>query len=157
MTETPQALAEKLRIEGARLADFFSGLNAAEWDSPVYAEGSIWTIRSILSHLVTAERAFVKLFESVRQGGPGVSEDFSIDRYNARQQEKTAEMTPADLLQAYRAIRAELVGWVAGLDENDLQKTGRHPYLGPTSLLEMIKMVYVHNQVHYRDVRRTLN
>jgi hypothetical protein len=44
--------------------------------------------------------------------------------------------------------------FVAGLSEADLQKTGRHPFLGETSLAEMIKMVYRHNQIHYRDLRK---
>lgn len=156
MAETPAMLAEKLRAEGDRMAGFFADLTEEQWGSQVYTEGSVWTVRNILAHLMTAERAFVKLFESIRQGGPGVSDEFSIDRYNARQQEKTHEMAPAELLDAYRTIRAEMVAWVAGLQEADLQKSGRHPYLGETSLLEMIKMVYVHNQVHYRDARRAL-
>lgn len=156
MAETPAMLAEKLKAEGDRMAGFFADLTEEQWSRQVYTEGSVWTARNILAHLMTAERAFVKLFESIRQGGPGVSDDFSIDRYNARQQEKTREMAPAELLDAYRTIRAEMVAWVAGLQDADLQKSGRHPYLGHTSLLEMIKMVYVHNQVHYRDARRAL-
>jgi hypothetical protein len=37
-----------------------------------------------------------------------------------------------------------------------LEKTGRHPFLGVTTLREMIKMIYIHNQTHYRDLRRVL-
>ena len=156
MTETPRSLAEKLSSEGERLAQFFSAMTEEQWRTEVYTEGSVWTIRNILAHLMTAERAFVKLFESIRQGGTGTSEDFSIDRYNARQQEKTRELAPPQLLEAYRAIRAEMVAWVSKLEQADLEKSGRHPYLGQTTLLEMIKMIYLHNQIHYRDMRRAL-
>lgn len=150
------ALADKLRSEGEKFGAFFGSLSEAQWEAEVYTEGSTWTIRNILSHLMTAERAFVKLFEQIRQGGEGVSEDFVIDRYNARQQEKTRELSPAELLEQYRGIRAEMVQWVAGIDDSDLERTGRHPFLGITTLREMIKMVYIHNQTHYRDIRRVL-
>ncbi len=150
-------LAEKLRTEGEKFNGYFGGLDDEQWRAEVYTEGSVWTIRSILAHLMTAERAFLKLFEGIRQGGPGASEDFVIDRYNARQQEKTHDLSPAELLEQYREVRGRMAEWVAGLDDADLERTGRHPFLGVTTLREMIKMVYIHNQTHYRDIRRVLN
>ena len=149
-------LAAKLRNEGEKLSSFFAGLTAQQWSAEVYTEGSVWTISSILAHLMTAERAFVKLFEDVRQGGPGASEDFSIDRYNARQQEKTHDLTPEEVLERYRSVREQMATWVSGLDDADLERTGRHPFLGITTLREMIKMIYIHNQTHYRDIRRVM-
>ena len=155
MSETAE-LAQKLKSEGEKFTAFFGGLTDDQWKREVYTEGSVWTIRNILSHLMTSERAFVKLFESIRLGGTGVSEDFVIDRYNERQQEKTMELTPAELLEQYKAIRAEMIAWVSGISDSDLEKTGRHPFLGITTLHEMVKMVYIHNQTHYRDLRRVL-
>ena len=155
MSETTE-LAQKLKSEGEKFAAFFGGLTDEQWKKEVYTEGSVWTIRNILSHLMTSERAFVKLFENIRQGGQGVAEDFVIDRYNASQQEKTKELTPAELLDQYKAVRAEMIAWVSGISDSDLDKTGRHPFLGVITLREMVKMVYIHNQTHYRDLRRVL-
>jgi len=156
MPETPAGLADKLKSEGEKYTAFFAGLTDDQWKLEVYTEGATWTFRNVLAHLVTAERAFVKLFEQIRQGGPGVADDFSIDRYNARQQEKTKELSLQEILEQYKTVRAEMVAWVSSLTEADLQKTGRHPFLGQTSLLEMIKMVYLHNQIHYRDLKKIL-
>ena len=155
MPETAE-LAAKLRAEGEKFSAFFGGLTPEQWTAEVYAEGSVWTVRSILAHLMTAERAFIKLFEDVRQGGPGASEDFVIDRYNARQQEKTRDLSPAELLNDYREARERMIEWVAALDDAALERTGRHPFLGVTTLREMIKMIYIHNQTHYRDIRRVM-
>jgi uncharacterized damage-inducible protein DinB len=155
MSETAE-LAQKLTSEGEKLSGFFQSLSELQWRTEVYTEGSIWTIRNILAHLVTAERAFVKLFDAIREGGPGVSEDFSIDRYNARQQEKTRELSAEELLAQYRAVRAEMVQFVRTLEDADLEKIGRHPFLQQTTLREMIKMVYLHNQIHYRDLKKVL-
>ena len=153
MDEAAQ-LAAKLKSEGEKFSGFFGGLTGEQWSTEVYAEGAVWTVRSILSHLMTSERAFVKLFAQIRGGGAGVSEDFVIDRYNARQQEKTRQLSPDELLQQYRELRGEMVAWVSTLSDAELELRGRHPFLGMTTLREMIKMIYIHNQTHYRDLRR---
>ena len=152
----PAALAEKLKTEGEKLGAYFGALDEHAWNADVYTEGATWTVRAVLAHLVTAERGFVRLFESICQGGMGVSEDFSIDRYNARQQEKSRDLLPAELLAQFRAVRAEMVAFVSGLQDADLERIGRHPFLKETSLREMIKMVYLHNQMHLRDLKRVL-
>lgn len=154
--EESAKLAAKLRDEGNKLADFLSGLGEQEWKVEVYAEGATWTVRSILAHLMTAERSFLAMFERIRQGGPGVSQDFSVDRYNARQQEQTKELEPQSLLTAFRSTRQDMILLVQGLSALELENRGRHPFLGDTTLREMVKMVYIHNQTHYRDVRRAL-
>ncbi len=149
-------LADKLTSEGERFVAFFTGLTEDQWQVDVYTEDSVWSVRNVLSHFVTSERALVKLFEQIRQGGAGVTDDFSIDRYNASQQEKTKELTPPELLEQYKSVRANSVTWALGLQESDLEIVGRHPFLGPTTIREMIKMLYLHNQIHYRDLKKAL-
>lgn len=150
-------LALKLKSEGDRFVAIFSGLTADQWQTEVYTEGTTWTIRNVLSHFVTSERGLLKLFEQIRQGGAGAAEDFSIDRYNAAMQERTKAAMPPELIQQYKEVRANSVAWVSGLQESDLEITGRHPFLGPTVLREMIKMLYIHNLTHYRDMKKALN
>ena len=149
-------LTEKLKTEGERMVAFFSELTDDQWVNEVYTEGTTWSIRNVLSHFVTSERGLVKLFERIRATGEGASDDFSIDRYNASQQEKTKNLEPAELLEQYKQVRADSVQWVSGLKDEDLEIKGRHPFLGETVIREMIKMLYLHNQLHYRDVKRSL-
>lgn len=149
-------LAEKLRTEGEKFFAFFASLTDDQWHAEVYTEGETWTMRHVLAHFVTSERGLVKLFERIRLTGEGVADDFSIDRYNAAQQEKTKTLSPQELLEQFRAVRADSVAWTLSLDEADLEKQGRHPYLGMTTLREMIKMLYLHNQIHYRDIKKAL-
>jgi hypothetical protein len=149
-------LAAKLEGEGQKLSRFMEGLRAEQWHAQVYADGGVWTTRSVFAHLLTAERAFVKLFDQIRLGGAGVSEDFDIDRYNASQQRKTAGLGPKDVVQQFPQIRRQMVAYVSGLAEDDLERRARHPFLGVVSLREMIRMIYIHGQTHYRDVRRAL-
>jgi hypothetical protein len=149
-------LAQKLKSEGGKFTAFFSSLTESQWQIEVYTEGETWTVRSVLAHFVTSERGLVKLFEQIRQGGAGAADDFSIDRYNSSQQEKTKDLAPAELIEQYEAVRGDSVNWVSGLKDEELGITGRHPFLGETVLREMIKMLYLHNQIHYRDVKKSL-
>lgn len=156
MMAESEMLAAKLKMEGEKVITFLANLSEHQWNIDVFTEDNRWTIRSVLAHLMTTERAFLRLFTQVLQGGPGVSEDFDIDRYNASQQRKTAGFNPSQLLEAYRVARLEMVAFVSQLSETDLEKQGRHPFLGQVTLGEMIKMINIHNQTHYRDIRRVL-
>ena len=90
---------------------------------------------------------------------------FKLERYFAKY-EFTAEyllcssdceaMSIADLLEQYKQVRAESIKWVSGLKDEELDIKGRHPFLGETVIREMIKMLYLHNQLHYRDLKKVL-
>lgn len=149
-------LADKLKSEGEKFYSIFAGLTDAHWQAEIYTEGETWTIRNVLSHFVTSERGLVKLFERIRTGGEGLADDFSIDRYNAAQQQKTKDLSPQELLEQYKAVRADTVAWTLSISESDLEKQGRHPFLGMTTLRDAIKMLYMHNQLHYRDMKKAL-
>jgi uncharacterized damage-inducible protein DinB len=155
MTETtPAWLAERLRKEGEKVVAYFTPLTEEQWKAEVYTEGTTWTVRNVLAHFVTSERGLLKLFQSIREGGPGALEDFSIDYYNARQQEKTKDLKPQVLLEQFIVVRENTVKWVSGLSEEELTIEGRHPFMGQTQLVEMLKMLYLHNQIHFRDFRK---
>ena len=134
---------------------FFKALDDFGWMKMIYTEGQDWRIRDVLAHFVSAEKSFLKLFESIRQGGDGVSDDFDIDRFNNAQVAKMQEMPPTELLDAFIEVRAKMAEWVETMSEDDLLKEGCHPFLGETTLEEMIKLVYRHNQIHYRDMRKS--
>ena len=155
MSEITQ-LAEKLKSEGDKISSIFRGLADEQWNQEVYTEGTTWTIRNILSHFVTSERGLLKLFEKIRQGGAGSPDDFSIDRYNAAMQERMREATPQELLEQYKKVRSNAIAWVSSLKEAELEITGRHPFLGQTMIRDMIKMLYIHNLDHYRDMKKAL-
>src|ERR1700690_3125279 len=136
MSETMD-LAQKLKSEGEKFAAFFGGLTDEQMKQEVYTEGAVWSIQNLLAHLMMSEGSLVRLFEGIRQGGEGVAQDFEIDRYNAHQQEKAKELTPSQLLEQYKSTRAKTVEWITSISDSDLEKKGRHPFLGVTTLREM--------------------
>lgn len=156
MSDSIQFLVDRLRSEGEKTAARFAALGGQDWALPVYTDGATWTVRSLLAHFVSSERAMCRLIQNVADGGPGAAEDFDIDRFNASEQNKIRELAPPELLNRFGAARGETIACVAQLTGADLQKQGRHPYLGMVSLEDMIKVVYRHTQLHWRDVRQVL-
>jgi len=157
MTETPAFLADRLKSEGDKTIVFFNSLKDENWEITVYTEGSEWTIRNVLAHFVSAEQGFIQLFKDILAGGKGAADDFDIDRYNAKQQELIKDASRQELVKFFQAGRFEMVSLVGSLSIEDLQREGRHPFLGLTTLAEMIKMVYRHNQIHHRDLRKLID
>jgi hypothetical protein len=42
------------------------------------------------------------------------------------------------------------------MSQNDLERIGRNPFLGEVPLVEIVKLIYRHNQIHLRDLKRLL-
>ncbi len=156
MPETPERLAERLGSEQQKTVAFFQALTPEQWDCVVYAQGPVWTARHLLAHFVSAERALRRLVEDVSSGGAGAPEDFDIDGFNAAEVAELVQRPTDELLQEFEASRQAFIGLVAKLDVSDLARSGRHPFLGWVAVEDMVKLLYRHDQIHLRDLRRLL-
>lgn len=156
MGEQTQQIAERLRDRGEETVAFFEGLSPAEWEATVYTEGSAWDARQVLAHFVSAETEYLRVFRNVLDGGEGVDEDFSIDAFNEAEVALMHD-TPAALIDRFRQVRAETVDLVAGMEDSDLDREGRHPFFGWDRMEKFVKLIYRHNMIHQRDIRRALD
>ena len=156
MSETPERLAERLASESQKTLEFFRALSPEQWDCVVYSQGPLWTVHHLLAHFVSAEQALNLLIEDVYAGGAGAPEDFDIDGFNAGEVAEMVRRTPQELLQEFELSRRACVALVREMQAEDLEKSGRHPFLGWVALEDMIKMLYRHHQIHLRDLRRLL-
>jgi hypothetical protein len=156
MPDTPQALADRLREEGARVFDFFNNLTKVQWEVQVYPSDSDWSLHHLLAHFTSSEIGRKTLIQYVLSGGEGASPDFNIDIYNKQEVEHFIGKSNSFLLQLFLKERAELATLVSGLEFDDLKRKGNDPYLGTVPLLEIIKLTYRHLQIHLRDARRCL-
>jgi hypothetical protein len=156
MEDMPEWLANRLVDDGQKTIEFFRSLAPQAWETVVYTEHETWNVRQILAHLVSAEEANAWVIADVLSGGAGAPDDFEIDLFNAQQVSKLKGETSEGLLTLYSELRRATVAHVARMNSSDLVRTGRHPFLGQTALEEIIKLVYRHNQIHLRDIRRAL-
>lgn len=149
-------IKNRLVQEGVKIYDFFCSLPELSWGIAIYSEDSNWTIKSIFSHLISAEKGFVEIFKDIKSGNPGVSEDFDIDQFNAEQEKINKNISYSELTIQFKEIRQELIVFVDSLSAEDLKKIGRHPFLGQATLSEMLKLVYRHDQLHLHDIKKLL-
>ena len=154
MPETPARLVERLRNEGQKTEEFFCSLTAQQLEQKLYADGAQWSVRQLVAHFLTTEIGFLGLIENILAGGQGAAEDFDINAYNERHVGKLHDAPLEELLTRFAEQRQASIHLVEKMQPADLEKTGRHPFLGVTSLEEIIKLLYRHNQIHQRDVRK---
>jgi uncharacterized protein (TIGR03083 family) len=149
-----ERLAGRLLAEGEKTVLFFHNIDKSLFDKQVYSEGGCWTVRQVLAHFAATEEAFALLVVDITAGGAGSPLDFDIDRYNEKMVKQLAGEPVEELISRFRRQRENNAKLVAGLDDQDLEREGRHPFLGQTRLEEIIKLIYRHNQIHQRDLRR---
>src|SRR4030043_2437703 len=156
MVDTPQALADRLREEGARVIDFFKNLSLEQWESFGYMQDGVWSLHDLLAHFVSAEIGRQKLIIDIAGGGKGAPPDFEIDRLNQQEVDRLSSESNSNLLSLFNLERAYLVEFVAAMQPEDLDRIGNDPFLGEVPLREILKLTYRHLQIHLRDTRRRL-
>jgi uncharacterized protein (TIGR03083 family) len=149
-------IVKRLSEEGQKTAEFFRGLGAEDFAQQVYTTGPNWRVRDILAHFVSAEQTFVYYGRQILGGGEGAPEDFVIDEYNATQVGALREADPATLIAQFEAARNATVALMQSMADEDFDRVGRHPWFGMVPLENMGKLIYRHNLLHERDVRRAL-
>jgi hypothetical protein len=161
MTEHNNALAAKLAAklasEGERTMTFFQSLPDEAWAKKVYANGAQWDAQETLAHLIQAEASLRVLFQRVVAGGEGAPADFNIEQFNHEHTGRLAQLSRDALLQRYADERRATVAFASGLTNAQLAMRGRHPALGDSSIEDMLKMIYLHNSMHVRDIKKVTN
>jgi uncharacterized protein (TIGR03083 family) len=142
--------------EGAKSAAYFRTLTPEQFEQQVYITGPQWRVRDVLAHFVSAERTFLYYGRDILQGGEGAPEDFVIDDYNLTQVAEFRDAATDDLIAQFEAARADTLAFIDGLTDADLDRVGRHPWFGRVPIEYMSKLIYRHNMLHERDVRRAL-
>jgi hypothetical protein len=156
-TATPSQLADRLKTEGEKTVEFFKSIPADKWTEQIYTDGENWTIHQILTHLTQAEDSVIRLVAHVVGGGAGAPEGFDLNAYNHRKVHELESETPEHLIAQFSNRRARTVAFVAKLKAADLEKIGRHAFLGLASIEEMLKTMHLHTQLHRRDIRKLLD
>ncbi|HLZ71650.1 MAG TPA: DinB family protein [Dehalococcoidia bacterium] len=112
-------LIERLRDSGVAGLAAMHAVPAAALSRAGYENG--WTVRQIMAHVASMEFTYRRLPDVARgsrdaqaTAGGGT---FDMDGYNARQVERRAERSPAELAEEFLRGRAALIVLVAGLDD----------------------------------------
>lgn len=156
MPEITERLAQRLHQEGQKTIAFFRALTVEQLGQQLYVDGSQWTVQHLLAHFVSAERGICALLENILAGGPGAPDHFDIDAYNEQHVAELHHTPMDDLLKQFVEQRQASIALMQRLQPEDLARMGRHPFLGIASVEDIFKLIYRHNQIHQRDVRKLL-
>lgn len=147
---------KRLANEGLKTLDFFRELSYDDWQTQVYAAGAGWTVQDILCHLLNAEQAFHHLLGDIMLGGSGSPETMQLDEFNEQQVKALTGTNPTQTMKEFSQARVTTLEIVRNMQPADLDRTGRHPFLGMTTVDKMVQLIYRHVMLHQRDIRRTL-
>ncbi len=149
-------LLRRLAETAQATRDYFASLGEADLERRIFHDPE-WSARDMLAHLITTERAIRPLIVAITRGDPGAPPGYDIDAANARLLEEMRGLNMSDLLTAWTDERAATLEVFAQLDPSALERRGRHPFLGETTVDDMIQLMYRHEMLHARDVRRGLS
>jgi len=149
-------ILKRLQEEGLKTAAYFRTLSEGDLAQVVYTSGPQWRARDILAHFVSAEQTLLMYGRQMLAGGSGAPDDFVIDEFNAIQVAGLRGAAPGALVTQFEIARAATADMVAGMSDADFDRIGRHPWFGRAPMEQMLKLVYRHNMLHERDVRRAL-
>jgi len=156
MSDRKEFLSRRLESSREKTIDFYQQITDQQWSLEIYSEGASWTLQQILAHNVLAEDSLLRLVKNIVDGGEGVREAFDLNAYNEHKVGQTEGMSPDELLSEYDSARRVTIKTVSQFDDDDFDKTGRHPWLGITSVEDIIKLIFRHNQIHIREIRTVL-
>jgi hypothetical protein len=156
MADRRTEISKTLSAAAKDTVRFYSALAPDQLQRVVYTEEVHWTVRQVLAHLVTIEKSMHALFRDILSGGPGSPPNFDVMRFNRSQPQKLDHLEMAELLSRFKAVRQETIAIVEAMAEEDLDRKGRHVFLGHDRLERFIRWAYEHARLHEEDVRRAL-
>lgn len=152
-----EKIIERLQTEEFLITELFSSLSPDELNLVIYFDKIEWRVRDILAHFISAERSFLQLFNNIRENNLGTPVDFSIDQFNNSQVNSMEKIQIKELVQFFKETRTSTINWLKIVPEEELNKIGKHPSMGEVKLIEMVKMINLHNQMHLRDIKNLIN
>jgi hypothetical protein len=149
-------LAQKLIDEGERTLNFMKPLQPDVWGKQVHGDHSNWNVRDLFEHLILSEESLRSLFRRIVEGGEGSPEDFNINAFNAERHGKLSGLSIDELFERYRYSRSRTAAFAEALSDEQLDINGRHPAMGMSRIEEMLKMIYLHNTMHIKEIKKTI-
>lgn len=141
----------QLALNRESFGEYFARADDAEVNRPQGGEN--YSPRQTLAHLAGAMRGMTRTLALMAEGAnPKLRPDFDLNYYNARQQEKRANMTVMELLDEWDDARGQFLALLERLEAADLDKPGQHPLLKETDARGVIRQVVQHEMDHIHEI-----
>lgn len=148
----PQELMEKLHRGLVKSQEIFDSLSAEQWDRPVFEDIDSWSARELIAHFIFTEENLLSIAKDIISGGEGSPEGIDIDAFNADEMHRMQTFSADQLRKMLTEVRQATIAWLDEQDDQILDRMGRHPTLGITSVETVIFSIYAHQLLHMREV-----
>jgi DinB family protein len=111
-----------------------------------------WSCKELAAHMGEMERRYIERLERiVRMDEPRVTafDSDSIDQRPVRDSDGVF-----DLMDEFSVLRRQSVYLLWSLDEDDWERRGVHPYLGPLTITQVAREMNEHDLAHLWQLRR---
>jgi uncharacterized protein (TIGR03083 family) len=153
--ERKAAIRAELIAAQRGLLDVLDRLGPDDWLRPSPNEG--WTVRDLLTHLTTAETAFVSVLRRMAAGQGGVSADFDANRWNAGQLRRRGETASDQLRPELETAHSDMLALLDSLDDAALDQRGHMSSGSEGSTEDNFRLVALHKRSHTEDMRAALS
>ena len=132
--------------------EILDSLEQDGWRGPIEGESDGWTVKDLVAHFIVSEEHLLMIAKDIAAGGEGAPEDIDIDAFNEDQIGRQPDRTPDELQALLGDARETTIAWVAEQDDETLDRLGRHPTLGDSSVETIIFSIYAHQLLHMREL-----
>ncbi len=132
--------------------EILDSLEQDGWRGPIEGESDGWTVKDLVAHFIVSEEHLLMIAKDIAAGGEGAPEDIDIDAFNKDQIGRQPDRTPDELQVLLGDVREMTIAWVAVQDDETLDRVGRHPTLGDSSVETIIFSIYAHQLLHMREL-----
>jgi len=111
-----------------------------------------WSCVELMRHMTGMERHYVERLERMtRLDEPAIE---AFDGESVEQEDERHETSAFELMERFEALRRQSVYLLWALDEDEWQRRGVHPYLGPLTIMEVAREMNEHDLAHLWQLRR---
>jgi hypothetical protein len=123
----------------------------------VYGEGDgLWSVRDVICHLADAEAGLLGQVRRLLAGKQTVPDDFDLNRWNRSAVRRKGDRSFPQLLDDIRQSFADALATLAGTDDADLDRVGRHPSGEMLTAEGYFRRMADHRRQHATDISRAL-
>jgi hypothetical protein len=123
----------------------------------VYREDEqMWQVKNVIAHLADSERGLLGQVKRLLAGEQTVPENFDLNRWNRSAVRKSANTPVAELLDQISEAYQELLQVLSGLDDDSLDKAGRHSSGRMLTVEGFFRRVLSHRSEHVADIQKAL-
>ena len=143
-------LKTKITEGRAKLLATMNRMSEGDWDQAT--SNPEWTARDLLAHVANAEPGLLVRMQKFLDGTSQLPPGFDLNIWNKRQVSKRRGESIEVLVRSLQQSREQVLSFLAGLTDEQLDIRGWHASGQEMSLIDMFEILAWHERSHADDI-----